>query len=219
MVAKNTIGYGGAYMDLTVQSVSPSVAVILAPSDLSLSLQAGPQVGLSWMDNSTNETGFAIERSTDGVSFTQIAIAPAHNNVGLTIYNDATAVLGTAYFYRVAAVNALGSSAYSNIASISVTVPADPSNLTAVAVGQGGNERVTFNWTDNSNNEANFIIERATDAGFTQNLATYTADANAITFTTGNMQRLSYYFRIRAVNALGTSGWVNATPFPLPPAP
>ncbi len=219
VVAKNTIGYGGDYMGMTVQSVSAPVVVIPAPTGLILSLRAGPMVGLSWMDNSTNETGFAIQRSTDGVTFAPLATAPAHNNIGLTSYNDATVVLGTTYFYRVAAVNTLGSSIYSNIASISVTVPAAPSNLTASGVRQGANERVTFNWTDNSTNEVNFIIQRATNAAFTTGLATYTANANTTTFTTGNMPRFAYYFRIRAVNVLGTSAWVNATPFPLPPAP
>jgi fibronectin type 3 domain-containing protein len=202
VVAKNTIGYGGAYMTMSVQSVSALVAVIPAPSNLTLSLLAGPQVVLTWMDNSTNETGFVIERSTDGVTFSPFATAPAHNNVGPTSYTDVAVTLGSTYFYRVAAVNALGSSAFSDIASISVTIPADPSNLVAVAVRQGNNERFTFTWADNSSNEANFIIQRATDPNFTLGLATYTANANTTTFNTGNMPQAGHLPHLRSIQIL-----------------
>ena len=89
-MARNTVGYGGAYMSLTVQSVSAPVAVIQAPTNLTATLQAGPQVSLTWMDNATNETGFSVERSTDGVTFVQIATAPARNNTGNVTFVDTT---------------------------------------------------------------------------------------------------------------------------------
>jgi predicted phage tail protein len=119
----------------------------------------------------------------------------------------------------VAAVTTLGTSAFSNAVTISVSVPAAPGNLLATAARQGANERVTLTWTDLSNNEASFEIQRATDSTFTSGLATYTAASNVQTFTTGNIPRFSYYFRIRAVNVLGASVWVNAVPFPILPAP
>jgi predicted phage tail protein len=40
--------------------------------------------------------------------------------------------------------------------------------------------------------------------------------ANVTTFTTANLSRgTRYWFRVRANNQLGSSTWVNATPFPL----
>ena len=86
VLAQNVVGYtgaGGAFETLTVQSVSASLPVGVqiakpnAPSNLTAVLQAGPQVTLTWTDNATDETGFSVERSTDGVTFVLIATAPA----------------------------------------------------------------------------------------------------------------------------------------------
>lgn len=65
---------------------------------------------LTWADNSNNETGFEVERSTDGVNFAPLATT-ARN---ATTYVDES---GGVYYYRVRAVNSSGASAYSNIAS------------------------------------------------------------------------------------------------------
>ncbi|MFN2599017.1 MAG: hypothetical protein ABR563_17735 [Pyrinomonadaceae bacterium] len=71
-------------------------------------------VVLAWADNSDNETGFLVERSTSVDSgYTQIAALPADT----TSYADATVVRKTTYYYRVRAANAAGKSGYSNITS------------------------------------------------------------------------------------------------------
>src|SRR5207249_4021036 len=54
-----------------------------APANLTATAVSSTQVNLAWTDNSTNEDGFKIERSTDGVTFTQIATV----GVNVTIYS------------------------------------------------------------------------------------------------------------------------------------
>jgi FtsP/CotA-like multicopper oxidase with cupredoxin domain len=206
----------------TAQVVVPAAPA--APTSLVVTLQLGIpgtlQASLTWRDNANNETGFIVERATDGVNFVQIAQPGPRNGQGNVTYVDTTILPDITYTYRVAAINAVVKSDYSNTSSVYVPFPpAAPSGLTAVAVRQGNNERVTLTWTDNSNNETSFEIQRATNSTFTQGLVTSTAGANTTTFTTGNIARVTYYFRIRAVNVAGSSAWVNATPFPLPPAP
>jgi len=83
-----------------------------APS--ALSATAGKRkITLSWSDNSNNESGFKIERSTDGVNFSQIATTGANT----TSYTNSSLTTGTTYHYRVRAYNDAGDSAYSNTAT------------------------------------------------------------------------------------------------------
>jgi hypothetical protein len=44
-----------------------------APTNLAASAISSFQIGLSWTDTSTNEDGFKVEQSLDGINFTQIA--------------------------------------------------------------------------------------------------------------------------------------------------
>ena len=231
IVARNTVGYGGAYPAVNADSVSSTVGVNLptgapaAPTGLTATLEAGPQVGLRWRDNATNEGGFVVERSTTGMdgSFVQVAVAPARNNTGWVTFTDTTIVTGTPYWYRVAAVNLFGGSttlsAYSNTATTdaSPAVPAAPSNVVAANGADKGRKRsVEVTWVDNSANETGFTIEQATNAAFTTGLKSTTVGADSVSATlTGLSRATTYYLRVRADNAVGSSAWVNATPFPI----
>ena len=83
-----------------------------APTGLATAVKSSSQVILSWQDHSNNETGFKLERSTDGVNFTQVAVLPANQST----YTDAGLASGTKYSYRLRATNGAGDSAYTNIA-------------------------------------------------------------------------------------------------------
>ena len=87
-------------------------------------------MNLAWTDQSTNESGFSVERCTGAIaactSFTQVGGTGA----GVTAYGDTLVQPGTTYTYRVKAFNAGGSSAYSNTAE-ATTQPAPPVTVTA----------------------------------------------------------------------------------------
>src|SRR5205814_7543454 len=70
----------------------------------------GRQVSLSWTDNATNESGFNVYQSTDGVNFTSIATVGAN----VTAYTWTAAAPGTAYSFRVTASNAHAAALASN---------------------------------------------------------------------------------------------------------
>jgi len=60
-----------------------------------------------------------------------------------------------------------------------------------------------------------FTIQRATNTAFTQGLATYTVNSggsNLASYSLNNTlpARGTYFFRVRAENALGYSDWANA---------
>ncbi len=70
-------------------------------------------VALNWTDNSSDETGFTVERSANNTS-TFVTIATTSMNIRW--YTDQNVSAGTTYFYRVNAYNAVGGSGYSNTA-------------------------------------------------------------------------------------------------------
>ena len=69
-----------------------------APTNLTATVSAvqGLQVQLTWTDNANNENAFKIERSTDGVNYTQLDVA----SVNSTSYTDTSVVSGTTYYYQ-----------------------------------------------------------------------------------------------------------------------
>lgn len=82
----------------------------IAPSNLILTPAAG-QITLNWTDNSSAETGFIVERSTDGVSYTGLVGA------GLLLANTTTwqntgLGSGATFWYRVSTYNDNGRSGF-----------------------------------------------------------------------------------------------------------
>ena len=64
-------------------------------------------INLAWTDNSDNEEGFLIERSTDNVTYS--ALTTTLSNV--ISYSDTSCNGSTTYYYRISAVNLGGASA------------------------------------------------------------------------------------------------------------
>jgi hypothetical protein len=90
-----------------------TAAVPVAPSNLTAVAMSSSQIDLRWSEVSSNETGFTIEQSSDGITFTQINTVGANT----TAYSDTGLRFNKTYYYRVRAFNSGGSSAYSNVAS------------------------------------------------------------------------------------------------------
>ena len=164
------------------------------------------QINLTWTDNANNETGFEVERSTDGVNFGKIADVGANT----TSYQNTGLNPSTRYWYRVRAKNAGGNSGYSNVADATtqappVTIPRLPTALTATAASSS---QINLSWTDNANDETGFDLESSTDG---TNFAKITdLGANTTTYShTGLNASTKYYYRIRAKNSAGSSPYSN----------
>ncbi|MEM7106775.1 MAG: fibronectin type III domain-containing protein, partial [Bacteroidota bacterium] len=89
------------------------------PSNLLASNATATMIELTWTDNSTNETGFEVERSTSsGSGFERI-----HTSlVDETAFTDTGLWPNTTYYYRLRASNADGYSMYSNELMVSTTL-------------------------------------------------------------------------------------------------
>lgn len=92
-----------------------------APSGLTATAASCSCINLSWMDNSSTESGFKIERCQGSgcTNFAQIAIV----GINITSYSDTGLAAMTTYTYRVRAYNTAGNSAYTNTASATTQGP------------------------------------------------------------------------------------------------
>jgi hypothetical protein len=90
-----------------------------APSGLTASVFS-TSIYLNWSDNSTNETGFKVQYSIDGVNFSTLATIGANQHS----FADSSITASTAYQYRVSAVNVAGTSAPATLFLSTAAAPA-----------------------------------------------------------------------------------------------
>lgn len=121
--AFNNITPGSGWPTLTLDSrggTPPPAAVIEPPANLTASAVAknkkSATVTLSWVDNSSNETGFLIQRAYDAGFTSGVVNATIAGNV--TSFSESVA-RGVTFYYRVHAFNATTQSAWSNTAMVS----------------------------------------------------------------------------------------------------
>lgn len=104
--------------DAGASASATTTASITSPppaAPTSLKILGKGAITLYWADNSTNELGFEIERSTSAATgFVRVATAGPNS----TKYADKTVQRRRTYYYRVRAVNAAGASAYTNTVSV-----------------------------------------------------------------------------------------------------
>jgi hypothetical protein len=114
-----------------------------APTNLVAAAKSSSQIQITWADNATNETGYRIERSTDGVNFAEVAQSLGN----VTSFIDSSLAAGIKYYYRVRAYNAAGSSGYSNVSSATTETGGTTTNVTYIPVGS------TWKYLDNGTNQ------------------------------------------------------------------
>jgi len=118
-------------------------AIPIAPANLTATALSATQIDLRWTDNSNNELGFRIERSSGGGEFVELGTAPAN----ATLYHDAGLSAVTQYQYRIRSFNNLGNSTtYSNtVAAITLeSMPVTPSPQGLLAFAVYSSERTTL---------------------------------------------------------------------------
>jgi hypothetical protein len=172
------------------------------PTGLAGSASSSSGIDLNWTDNSTNETGFKIDRKTGASgAYSQVTTVGAET----VTYSDSGLSEGKTYYYRVSAYNAEGDSPESDEA-FAVTILGAPGGLTATAVS---NSQINLNWTDNSGAESEFLISRAgVSGGPYAEIATVSANATSYS-DTGLTFGSTYYYRIQAVNDETASAYSN----------
>lgn len=115
-------------------TTTPPAVNLIQPTDLHLTVKSSSQIDLVWMDNSTGEGGFHVERKTASSDFVEIGTTGAND----TSFSDTNASMNTAYTYRVRASLNSDYSDYSNWASATTLGPASLSFTTQPGGGEAG---------------------------------------------------------------------------------
>lgn len=88
--------------------ITPPAVVVNAPSNVAATTVSAKKINLVWSDNSDNESGFEILRSTNPTSgFNNVGVVPANT----TAFSDSVGLSpSTTYFYRIRAIHTQGAS-------------------------------------------------------------------------------------------------------------
>lgn len=186
--------------DVACKVYSTASSLPSAPSNLISTSVQSSSIGLSWTDNANNETGYQVQISTDGTSWTNLVDLSADT----TTYSVTGLAPLTSYWFQVKACNTNGDSGFSNVLSVATLSGqvAAPSNATAVISKLSADSpTVTINWTDNSNNETGFLIQRAVNGDFSANVQKFYVPANSVSFVDNTVAAATRYkYIIQAYN-------------------
>jgi hypothetical protein len=172
LTAGGVIGFVGACKsDSTVAPPPPPPPppppTMKAPIGLTATPVSATQINLTWMDSTTNETGFRVERCSGAgcTTFAQVGTDLAANT---TSYSDIGLTAATSYSYRVRAFNATDISAWT------ATVPATTLSASAAFTLVGAGEITTC-----ASSAGPLATAHLVDS-------ILKGDANAVAFTVGN---------------------------------
>lgn len=178
----------------------------IAPSNLKIyEFTAGSLYGLTWNDNSDDETSFQIERRESETN----AIVYINISENTTAYNDNIPSSSRIYYYRIRSEKNGLYSTFSN----EVNTAGSTSGLTAPSDLKAEKDTsklaVKLTWKDNSSNELGFIIERMSTDNPTYieikrvgpNVTAYEDNGPGIYYTG------TFYYRIKAFNGQTESAY------------
>ncbi|MEU5561756.1 hypothetical protein [Micromonospora musae] len=186
----------------------PASVRLTAPAGLTAAIPpAAPlRVALRW-SNRSFATGIDVQRATNP-TFTSgpatTAIAVGDNHLDTAVAPDTT------YYYRVRTTYLGAASPWSTVGT--VTTPPAPATPTTVTVGADApgpdTATVLLGWSPGTapGPGAGFIVQRAVDPAFSREVATFTVTRPSFT-NTGLARGVTYHYRIRAFNVVGSSAF------------
>src|SRR5574337_1801282 len=202
----------------TATTLTP-VTVPQPPTGLGATADSSSQITLNWNAPSNNGgsaiTGYKIERSTNAGSTWSVLVSNTGDTA--TVYSNTGLAPSTTYTYQVSAINSVGNSSPSNIASattlVVMTPPQSPTGLVATATSSS---QIDLSWTapgsDGGSPITGYQIERSTDSGSTWSVIMSNTGSTATTFSdTSLAPNTTYTYRVSAINVVGTGSTSNTT--------
>lgn len=116
-----------------------------APSALQGTPNGTTNANLSWIDTSSNESGFRVERSTTSNFASVVGFEVSANTIA---FADSGLTPGATYYYRVRAFNSAGNSGWSSTATVVMPVNTNLQKLNGAVIGTTGSYQNSSNTRD-----------------------------------------------------------------------
>lgn len=195
--------------DYSIPDTDNSTPSMAAPTSFTATRVSEGEISLSWADNTTDESGFNIERCTGSGCSDFAALASVAADT--TTYSDTSGLTqDTTYRYRINTAKSAScpwTSAWAPAAEATTTLVA-PIGLAAIAVNTTS---IDLTWTDTFGFESGFEIERCAGAGCSDFTALASVGANTTSYQdTTVCEAGTYAYRVRGVRTgspAWTSGW------------
>lgn len=190
-----------------VTTTTTTIAVTVPGAPTSVYGNSGnTQVSLTWY----------VPASTGGSAITDYVVQFSISaSSGFTTFSDGTSTATTAtvtgltnstvYYFKVAAVNSVGTSAYSAVSSgVTPDVASAPTGLTVSSGPTGMNVSWTAPTSTGGSAITDYVIQYTTSAGYSY--VTFSDGTSTATYTTitGLIAGSTYYIRVAAVTSLAT---------------
>jgi len=171
-----------------------------APSNLVLISLSDTEVKLSWQDNAAFTVDFVVEHSTNGMTYSALAIVG--KNASPAAISDTFKVDSTHYF-RVRARSTINISSASNVVSTILPRLNMPGGL---SISSTSRDSLILRWNDNTDYTRGYAIERQISGG--QWTEVQRVGASVSSWTDASVDTLDYYtYRIRAFTSLNYSSY------------
>jgi len=187
----------------TTPTVVPATPVLSSPADGVTGVPV--PAALTW-NSSPGARSYRVQVSTS-IDFT----STVYDNAG--VIGSSTSVpglaAGTLYYWRVTATNSAGSSDWSTVWSFTTasgSPPAAPMLLSPINGANNVSRTAALLWYP-SGGAASYRVQVATSPAFTTIVFDQAGISFSSTIVTGLASHSTYYWRVNAGNAFGTSGW------------
>jgi lysophospholipase L1-like esterase/fibronectin type 3 domain-containing protein len=197
-------------------ATTEAIPVPNAPASMTATAVSSTQINVAW-GNVTGETGYRVERSVGGATWSAVATTAAD----VTSYANTGLASATTYSYRVVAFNASGDSQPSPVATATTQTAADtiPPTSPAGLRASSAKGKANLSWdvsTDaGGSGLAGYTIWRSTSGALGPFVAIRTIAGTSYS-DTGVTRGVTYWYRVTAADGAGNqsepSNTVSAKP-------
>jgi hypothetical protein len=165
------------------------------------------ELTVTWnaVDATPAVSGYLVERSPNGSS----SWATVASSNSTTSFADSGLSVYTYYYYRVSAINSIGTGVASSVAN-DRTLGTVPNQVTGLSASATSTSNINLSWSAPSANPAisNYTVERSTNNSSWTSLGTTTSTS----MSSGGLSTYTlYYYRVKANNSVGSGSYSSSS--------